>query len=206
MIARGEMHAHPDRTVSSADQVAQARLVWDAARPEVEAAIAERLYVKARNRLPADAEIRDDTLRADVDFYRALIDDLLRFQSLLSKRVPALETTRRVLATTEGMGPVTRVTDQAIHLEVDGKPLSVAWAQVDAADLARLGRRALQGAKAGEQLALLAFAFAHAEEDAFWTARLDLRLSDLPPQAQRRVEAMEAALPARIAEKTGAGR
>ncbi len=198
-IARGEMHAHPDRALTSEEEAEAARALWEKAVVDVEAAIAEHRYLKALRFLPAKGQLEDDAVLQQAAFYRSLLQDLLRFQSLLGKRVSGLGVTKRVLATADGMGPVTRITDETIEIDVDGKRLQVPWTRVGAEDLARLGRRALQGAKAAEQVSLLAFAFAHAVEDPFWEARLDLRLDDLPIASRQHVQALEAALPARMA-------
>jgi hypothetical protein len=174
-IVRGTVHPHPDRKVVPKETVEAAAKVWEAARPEYEAAIGRKQYDLALTLVPVGIEDAMGSVAEEVLFHRALARDLGEFLSTLRRAITAMPESARRIALEGGEHRIQAVTDTGLLVHGPDGQKKVAWGDVPPAALFDLAIGAFREKGTREATFLVAAAYAHRMPDRFWTALLQAR-------------------------------
>ena len=81
----------------------------------------------------------------------------------------------RTVSTPKGGGRISVARETGLQVNVDGKVLELPWAELWPEALADLGKRAFAGKDLEHLEALAAFAYAHKQRDAFFSAAISVK-------------------------------
>lgn len=181
-ITAGKAHAHPDKTYDPVEEVERVRTAWAEAKPKVEEAIARHDYAAARALVPEAVQDAEGQLALDLSFWAMLCDHLQSLKLSMVGTAERLEAGERTLALpgSKVKARLRKLGTDAVEVDDAGSVRSLPWAEVPAAELARLGKAlvASKGTRGGVEL--MAFAWAHRLVDPFYAAQLEVELaSDL---------------------------
>jgi len=175
LIEKGEMHPHPDKTFAPPTVVDEARVAWEAKRAQFESLVAGHLYAGALALVPPPRDDPEGKLSEDVEFHRRLAKDLVAFRDYLVTEVNGITAPVRTVSTPKGGGKVTIAKPTGLQVNVDGKVLELPWTELWPEALADLGKRAFVGKDLEHLETLAAFAFAHKQRDAFFSAAISVK-------------------------------
>ncbi len=176
-ITAGKLHAHPDKTYDPEAEVETARQTWEAAKPMVEAAIAQHAYEEARKLVPVAVQDPEGSLARDLAFWAQLTEHLSSFQVTLASGWEQIAADQRTLRLPTGKVKLQRLLINGLEVEQDGKTMRLTWAEAPPAELARLAHAAFTEKGTRGSLLLMAFAWAHRLSDEFWGADLELGMA-----------------------------
>ncbi|MFM8980345.1 MAG: serine/threonine protein kinase [Planctomycetia bacterium] len=178
----GKAHAHPDKSYDAADEVERVRAAWAEAKPKVEEALARHDYAGAHSLVPEAVQDASGQLAVDLSFWAMLCDHLQSLKLSMVGTADRLEAGERTLALpgSKVKARLRKLGTDAIEVDDAGTVRSLPWAEVPAAELARLAKAlvAAKGTRGGVEV--MAFAWAHRLVDPFYAAQLEVELaSDL---------------------------
>lgn len=199
LIELGEMHPHPDKSFAEKTAVDAAWDAWVASRIRFETLVTGHLYDEAIALVPPPIDDAEGKLSEDVEFHRRLAKDLLAFRAFLVAEVNAMKGPTRTVSTPKGGGRISVAKPTGLQVTVDGKVLELPWAELWPEALADLGKRAFAGKDVEHLEALAAFAYAHKQRDAFFSAAISVKTAaSLSGASAHLVEKMLARAPGRF--------
>ncbi len=173
-IKRKKVHPHPDRTLASKSDLAEAKKVWKQSRPKVERLIRLHDYSGASCLVPARVSDASGGFPRELDFWREHTRLLKAFQGALVDRVAKLAVDKRAISTSRGESVVIALTARSFQVRAEGRAISMSWADVGAETISGLAAAAFESDSARLLMLRAAFAFAHRLKEDFWEMQLGL--------------------------------
>ena len=179
-IEAGEVHPHPDRSWTSADQVAEIRAAWPAKRDQLAALVKEGKFREALAALPPEVQDAAGTLAADVRFWREHVRRLVSLRRRLIEAVSRRHATAEPLTFEAGGDEVilTKLSDDNVEIRRGLKAERMPWSAVPPSAVSSFAMELLNQDDAEVLLEEMAFALVHRLEDDFWSRELDLGSHD----------------------------